>query len=100
MGVGTPDVPVSFTLNGTTYRATRVAFVSDFKSYIGLSLDGGPVLSTGSRLRNLVRLPVTPWTPDNLVLAFAVLAVHSVQMGVCAPLHSRPSWQTAIGTIS
>lgn len=100
MGVGTPEVPVAFSLNGQTYRATRVAFASDFKSYIGLTLDGGPVMATGARLRFLVRLPVAPWNADNLILAFAVLAVHSVQMGVCAPLHSRPSWQTAIGTIS
>lgn len=100
MGVGTPDVPVSFNLNGQTYRATRVAFASDFKTYIALTLDGGPVLASGQRLRNLVRLPVAPWSADNLVLAFAVLAVHAVRMDVRAPLHSRPSWQSAIGTIS
>jgi hypothetical protein len=100
MGVGTPEVPVAFTFQGATYRATRVAFASDFKSYIGLTLDGGPVLASGARLRFLVRVPVAPWNADNLVMAFAVLAVHAVQMDVRAPLHSRPSWQTAIGTIS
>lgn len=100
MGVGTPEVPVAFVLNGDTFRATRVAFASDFKSYIGLTLDGGPVLASGARLRYLVRVPVTPYSPENLVMAFAVLAVHAVQMDVRAPLHSRPSWQTAIGTIS
>jgi hypothetical protein len=100
MGVGTAEVPVSFTLDGKTYRATRVAFGSDFKSYIALTLDGGPVLATGQRLRNLVRLPVAPWSAENLVLAFAVLAAHAVALDVRAPLHSRPSWQNAIGTIS
>jgi hypothetical protein len=100
MGVGTAEVPVAFNFQGATYRATRVAFASDFKSYIGLTLDGGPVLASGARLRFLVRVPVAPWSPESLTLAFAVVAAHAVAMDLRAPLHSRPSWQTAIGTIS
>jgi hypothetical protein len=101
LGVGTAAVPVSFDIGGKTFTADRVAFVSDYASWIGLGVEGRTNARVGNgALTRVVRVPVSEWTPDGLTLAFALLAANIVKMGVCAPLHEKAVWRSPVGYAS
>lgn len=98
LGCGTPEVPAVFTVEGRTFTADRVAFTTDYKSVIRLSIEGRTTAVIGGGMaRNLVTVPVKTWDVPTLTLAFAVLAANVVRLNLHVPTHAKTAWQTAAG---